>query len=431
MRRLRVANRPAAAAVAKDDPEMMTYVLVALGGAVGSMVRYGLGGLSVAIWGDSFPWGTILINVTGSFLIGLVAAATMPGGVLPAGPAVRILIMVGFCGGYTTFSSFSLQTLDLLRDGRIGAALLNAGLSLAFCVAAAAAGSAAAPLLGRRAAAAEPPGHVTLAVLQRPDRAAEQLSAAAALGAAGRGGRSRIEALVIRRVPRDASMPTEETAGSQALQSVERQRLARLRAIAEGWVGRDGETISRFLEQEGEIGGLLQRAGSGRLIVLARAEGRWRDDAGAPEQERRALHAALFEAERPVLLLPPRAGLGFGKVIAVAWRGDEAVSRAVRSALPLLRRAVRIVLLCDADLREVPEIFRDHALAVELKRLDGANPDEKDVALGESLLHGAGEAQADLLVMGAFMHSMMHERLLGGVTRHMIATAEIAVFLQH
>ncbi len=129
---------------------MMDYVLVAVGGAAGSVLRYALGAWGGAAWGGSFPWATILINMTGSLLIGAVGAVTIGDGLLPSGAVLRLLVMVGFCGGYTTFSSFSLQTLDLVRDGRPGAALLNVALSLLFCLAAVAAGYYAGSWLGAR-----------------------------------------------------------------------------------------------------------------------------------------------------------------------------------------------------------------------------------------------------------------------------------------
>lgn len=96
----------------------LAYLWVAIGGAIGSMARYGVGGLVSEKIGDSFPWGTILINITGSFVIGFLGAITSAEGKMT--PQSRIfatqLLITGVCGGYTTFSSFSLQTLNLLRD---------------------------------------------------------------------------------------------------------------------------------------------------------------------------------------------------------------------------------------------------------------------------------------------------------------------------
>jgi CrcB protein len=113
---------------------MGSYLLVALGGALGSMGRYWTGLMAARLCGESFPWGTLLINVLGSFVIGFFAALTLPDGPLPASANVRTFVMVGICGGYTTFSSFSLQTLALLRGGSAPGALANVGLSVMLCL---------------------------------------------------------------------------------------------------------------------------------------------------------------------------------------------------------------------------------------------------------------------------------------------------------
>jgi CrcB protein len=115
---------------------MLNAILVGLGGAIGSMARYGISVGAAALWGEDFPWGTILINVTGSLLIGYFATLTLPDGPAPLSPSLRIFVMVGFCGGYTTFSSFSLQTLTLMRNGAWGGALANVLLSAVLCIAA-------------------------------------------------------------------------------------------------------------------------------------------------------------------------------------------------------------------------------------------------------------------------------------------------------
>jgi len=95
---------------------MLAYLWVAIGGALGSVARFGLDGLISARVGATFPWGTLTINVTGSFLIGLFAAYADPDGRAMISPGVRQFLMIGICGGYTTFSSFSLQTLRLAQD---------------------------------------------------------------------------------------------------------------------------------------------------------------------------------------------------------------------------------------------------------------------------------------------------------------------------
>ena len=127
---------------------MIPYLYVALGGAIGSVGRYWTGLLAARLWGDGFPWGTLLINVLGSFVIGGFATLTLPDGPLPAGLNLRVFVIVGLCGGYTTFSSFSLQTFLLIRAGEWGAALANAMLSVVLCLAAVTLGSLLAMRLG-------------------------------------------------------------------------------------------------------------------------------------------------------------------------------------------------------------------------------------------------------------------------------------------
>ncbi len=118
----------------------LTYLLVAIGGAIGSVARAWVGVVAVRTLGASFPWGTMIINVVGSLVIGIVAATALSPTRTILTQELRIFLMVGFCGGFTTFSSFSLQTFELLREGRAGAALANVALSVVFCVVATAAG---------------------------------------------------------------------------------------------------------------------------------------------------------------------------------------------------------------------------------------------------------------------------------------------------
>lgn len=112
----------------------LAYVWVATGGALGSVGRYWLSGLVAARLGETFPWGTLVVNVSGSFVIGLLAALTAPEGRFLVSPSVRLFFMVGVCGGYTTFSSFSLQTLNLLREGEWLYAAGNVLLSVILCM---------------------------------------------------------------------------------------------------------------------------------------------------------------------------------------------------------------------------------------------------------------------------------------------------------
>jgi len=112
----------------------LTWCAVALGGAIGSVARFWLTGAVAAVTGPRFPWGTLLINVTGSLVIGLVGALGLAPDRQPPPLDLRIFLMTGICGGFTTFSAFSLQTLELLQRGDIQPALGYIGGSVLLCM---------------------------------------------------------------------------------------------------------------------------------------------------------------------------------------------------------------------------------------------------------------------------------------------------------
>lgn len=97
---------------------MHPYLWIAAGGALGSMARFWFTGVAARLFGETFPWGTLLINILGSFVIGLFVALTSPeGGRYIVDPNIRMFVTVGICGGFTTFSAFSLQTMVLMQEG--------------------------------------------------------------------------------------------------------------------------------------------------------------------------------------------------------------------------------------------------------------------------------------------------------------------------
>ncbi len=118
---------------------LLTCLLIMLGGAFGTLARYAL-----SLWmlpaSQTLPLGTILVNVTGSFIIGFFGTLTLSEGRFPVSEDIRLFVMIGLCGGFTTFSSFSLQTLDFLRSGAVIRAAVNIVASVALCVDAVAAG---------------------------------------------------------------------------------------------------------------------------------------------------------------------------------------------------------------------------------------------------------------------------------------------------
>lgn len=113
---------------------MVTYLWIALGSALGGVARYWCSGFVAERIGETFPWGTLTVNVAGSFIIGFFATLTAPDGRLLMGSNARQFVMVGILGGYTTFSSFSLQTLALARDGEWLRAGGNIVLSVVLCL---------------------------------------------------------------------------------------------------------------------------------------------------------------------------------------------------------------------------------------------------------------------------------------------------------
>lgn len=107
---------------------------VALGSAIGGVARYWSSGVIARTVGETFPWGTLLVNVSGSLAIGLIWTLTGPDGRVLMGTAGRQFLMIGILGGFTTFSSFSLQTLTLLQDGQWMSAAFNVVGSVLLCL---------------------------------------------------------------------------------------------------------------------------------------------------------------------------------------------------------------------------------------------------------------------------------------------------------
>jgi fluoride exporter len=132
--RLPFRNETARNLAASSMNPLVAYLVIGLGSALGGVARYGCGLLGAMLWPAAFPWMTILINIAGSFVIGLFATLSGPDGRLLVGTRWRQFVMLGVCGGYTTFSAFSLETFNLLRAGRVLVAGANQALSLALCL---------------------------------------------------------------------------------------------------------------------------------------------------------------------------------------------------------------------------------------------------------------------------------------------------------
>ena len=128
---------------------MPGFILIAIGGAIGSVGRYYVSRLIMLLSGGVFPFGTMVVNVSGAIAIGFLAAMSAPESRFFVSPQARLFFMTGICGGYTTFSTFSLETVALIGDGQWIDASLNAVGSVLLCLTAVWLGNVAAHLMGR------------------------------------------------------------------------------------------------------------------------------------------------------------------------------------------------------------------------------------------------------------------------------------------
>ena len=410
---------------------MLTYFYIALGGALGSVARAWTTNVMVRMVGASFPWGTILINVVGSFIIGFFGALTASDGRFQVHADARAFVMIGICGGYTTFSSFSLQTLDLFRDGKPGAAFANIGLSVILCLMAVSAGYASAMAFNNgsarteayqapKPAGARVMGEVALAVLDSPETVGSVLSSAARLLHYGAGGR--IEALAVRTPPvaeimlADQSMsPAEE----ERFRAQEQDWADAVKSMVSGWEPSAKGIQADFVDAEGDIAHIVAERGRGSNVVVVPCGEHTR-------RSRDALHAAIFATSRAVLVAPPQCIGNFGRVVAVAWKDDVRAPKAVLAAMPLLKKADAVhVLRAKAEDAMIPPIFDEHGIPAQTHAVDGHGP------VGEQLLQKAHELRADLIVMGAYAHGEWREALLGGVTRYMLDHADLPLLMRH
>lgn len=119
---------------------MTRFLLICLGGAAGTGARFAVQNVAATVLGTAFPYGTIAVNVIGSFLIGAVMYASMATELVD--PTLRLVLTTGFLGGFTTYSAFNYETFALLENGALGRAMVNVAVTLVACLAAGFAGNA-------------------------------------------------------------------------------------------------------------------------------------------------------------------------------------------------------------------------------------------------------------------------------------------------
>lgn len=269
--------------------------------------------------------------------------------------------------------------------------------------------------------------HVLLAVLTTLETAPSILAAAERLAVLLGG--AKIEALVMRVPPRSTILVTEQILTKEQEQHIRQTETARAEAIRhvfDKWKERHGGVNEpRWIDEEGLIEPLVKKWGErADYIVVGQPL------AHGHRAEYEALHSALFASERPVLMMPTQAKADFGNVVAVAWRDDKYSLRAVLDALHCIHQAASLHVLMGyregTQLPQIPEVLAEHGVTVkEHDLLIGKDP------FGAQLLAKAHEVSADLLVMGAFVHSAWRNMLFGGVTKYMFEHADLPVLMRH
>jgi nucleotide-binding universal stress UspA family protein len=266
---------------------------------------------------------------------------------------------------------------------------------------------------------------VILAVLDHPKTAPVLLNAALSLADLLGGGQ--VEALIARTPPIAGLIPSEEVLTrhhEERIRAREAARAAALTAAIQQWA-QDANGPARLIDVEALPVTFLAEHGPGAdYVVIARP---------VDEEHRttwQAIHAALFETDRPVLVVPPNAAAPFGRRIALAWRNDDRTTRATLSLMRCLRRLDRLLVLAgqhqDAPTPRLPDVVTEHRVSAELHVLP-VGPG----IFGEALLARAHELGADMIALGAYVHDPLHRLLLGGVTDYMLAHADLPLLMRH
>ncbi|HXA25902.1 MAG TPA: universal stress protein [Acetobacteraceae bacterium] len=268
---------------------------------------------------------------------------------------------------------------------------------------------------------------VVLTVLDHPATAGVLLAASRRL--AELSGAGHVEALLVRTPPEESIAPSEEILSVQReaeLRSVEATRSDAVRAVYDDWLsGTEQAGIkAEWVDIDGIAELIVEERGARADFLVVAQPGR--HDYGTSWN---AMRAALLATGRPVLVVPARSLDEFGRHVAIAWRDDERATKAVLAGLRCLTRAERVFLLAgvrDNAAPAMPAILSEHGVNAELYVLP-IGPG----AFGAALLAKAHQLGADMLMMGAYVHSPLRQLLFGGVTRYMLANADIPVLMRH
>jgi len=253
---------------------------------------------------------------------------------------------------------------------------------------------------------------------------------AAARNLAALMGCCRINVLAVRVPPETTIIVSEEVLTphqATEIRAREQLRISALHATFERWAisARTADVAVEWADVEGLADSLVGEWGRrSDILVMHRPATHDRP------VDRLAMQAALFDTDRPVLVVPPGAAASFGQRVAIAWRPEKRTERAVLTALRLLRQGTPVHVLAGvkpgAAAPVLPEILAEHGIAAVLHTLPiGAT------SFGQALLAKAHEVGADLLVMGAYTHNTWRDMILGGVTRYVLANAKLPVLMRH
>jgi len=270
---------------------------------------------------------------------------------------------------------------------------------------------------------------VILAVLGRPETAHAVLDAARCLG--GLAGHASIVVLTIDAPPGPRPLAAEalmaEVGDVEDGRKREQRRIASLKTMFDAWADgarQDGNTV-HWVEAAGAESVVVEERGRRADTIVIAKPG---PDDDAPV--RHAFQAALFHTERPVLVVPRRITVPFGRRVAISWRDDSRTMKAIIPALRVLASAEQVHLLTgvrkDKTPPGIPAILTDRDIKADLHILPiGADP------FGKTMLETLHALDCDMLVMGAYAHTPLREMIFGGVTRYVFEHAGVPVLMRH